>query len=163
MIDAQMVFPHNVVVLTAAAFDGIDPDVEVLRRPLRNTDPQQSVGVHSQIWDPQQDSQEMGGPAGPVRPTLQRYYYGAQAFVRDADEERALAVHATLADRVKAVLYTHPGLRVALPGLRVDYVDGSAEVLQRWGITNARYLSGEIEGVNLYLSTLEFWVETETR
>jgi hypothetical protein len=168
VIDASAsIFPNNVVDLVSIAFSGIDPDDEIgiFRRPLRNSDPQQSIGIHAQLWDPQDDSIEFMGQGtnlSPQRPTLQRYYYGAQAFVKDGDEERGLAVHATLSHRVRSVLYTHTPLKVALTGLKVMFEDGTEEVLQRWGISNARFYSGEIEGTNLYLSTLEFWVETET-
>lgn len=167
MIDVDFsIFPNNVVELVDIAFSGIDPAGEIghFKRPLRNTDPQQSIGIHAQLWSPDEDSYEFLGQENlnPQKPTLQRYYYGAQAFVKDGDEERGLAVHATLSHRVRSVLYTHAPLKVALTGLKVEFEDGSTEQLQQWGITNARYFSGEIEGTNLYLSTLEFWVETET-
>lgn len=160
----EAIFPNNVVEIVASALSGIDPDVMVKKRPLRNSDPAQSVGIHAQLWDPDEESLEMLGAENvhPQRPTLQRYVYGLQAFVKDGDEERGLAVHSTLAHRVRAVLYSHPTLRLVLGGLEVTYADNSKEVLKRWGITRARYFSGEIDASFLYLSTLEFWVETET-
>lgn len=160
------VFPHNVVELVAVPLGNIDPDIECFKRPLRNSDPQQSIGVHAQMWDPDTSSFEMmgqGGPMFPQQPTLQTYTYGVQAFVKDADEERGLAVHSALANRVRTMLYTFPALRVAFSQLKVEFENGQVEKLTRWGIRTARYFSGEIDSVNLYLSTLEFWVETETR
>lgn len=157
-------FPHNVVEIVWIPLDAIDTDIKCFKRPLRNTDPQQSIGIHSQMWTPDQESLEMlGAVAHPQQPTLQIYTYGVQAFVKDADEERGLAVHSVLSHRVRAVLYTFDPLRVALSQLKVEYENGQVEQLKRWGIRTARYFSGEIDSVNLYLSTLEFWVETEIR
>jgi len=159
------VFPTNVIEVIEIPLKGIDPDIQVFKRPLRNTDPQQSIGIFAQMWDPDEESFEMMGVdnAHPQMPTLQRYVYGIQAFVKDGDEERGLATHAYLAGSIRRVLYTFPPLRVALASLKVEFQDGSAEKLTRWGIRTARYFAGEIDGVNLYLATLEFWVETETR
>lgn len=162
---AESIFPHNVVEIVALPLGALDPDVECFKRPLRNSDPQQSVGVHAQMWDPDPESYEMLGAANihPMQPTLQTYTYGVQAFVKDGDEERGLAIHATLAHRVRTVLYTYEPLKVALASLSVPYENGQVEQLKRWGIRTARYFSGEIDSVNLYLSTLEFWVQTEIR
>lgn len=167
MIDVdpdEAIFPNNIVVLVAMAMQTIDPDVAVMKRPLRNEDPQQSIGVAAATWDPQEDSLEMKGighPA-PQEPTFQRYILTIQAFVKDGDAERGLAVHSVLAQRVRSVLYTNEGLRLALQGLSVEFQNGRTERLQRWGVRTARYFSGEIESQMLYLSTLEFWIETET-
>lgn len=175
MIEANTtLFPHNVVEIVAIPLAALDPTpvpsdglphLEVIKRPLRNTDPQQSIGVFAQMWNPEQDSYEMMGVdnAHPQQPTLQTYTYGIQAFVKDGDEERGLATHSTLETMVRRVLYTHQPLRVALASLKVEFADGSVEQLKRWGVRTARYFTNEIDGVNLFLATLEFWVETETR
>ena len=158
-------FPHNVVELVSVPLNAIDPDITCYKRPLRNSDPQQSIGIHSQIWTPNDESLEMLGASSPhpQLPTLQTYTYAIQAFVKDGDEERGLAVHSNLANAVRAVLYMHAPLRVALGQLKVEFENGQVEALKRWGVRTARYFSGEIDSINLYLSTLEFWVETETR
>lgn len=166
MIDTiTPVFPNNVIEVMAIPLAALDEDISLFKRPLRNTDPQQSIGIFAQMWTPDEDSYEfMGSDHAHVQmPTLQRYIYGVQAFIKDGDEERGLATHAFLAGAVRRVLYTFPPLKVALAALRVEFQDGSVEKLTRWGVRTARYFSGEIDGVNLYLSTLEFWVETETR
>lgn len=161
----EAVFPHNVVELVAIPLNAIDSDIQCFKRPLRNSDPQQSIGIHSQLWTPDDGSLEMLGAdnTAPQRPTLQTYTYAIQAFVKDADEARGLAIHSTLATAVRGVLYMHGPLRVALGQLKVEYENGQIEALKRWGVRTARFFSGEIESINLYLSTLEFWVETETR
>lgn len=175
MIDVTVpIFPNNVVEVLAEALKVIDPvpdppdgepHVEIIKRPLRNTDPQQSIGIFAQAWSPDMESLEFmgGGNAHPQQPTLQTYTYGIQAFVKDYEEERGLVVHAYLAGMIRRVLYTFGPLRVALAALRVEFQDDSVEQLKRWGVNTARYFAGEVEGENLYLATIEFWVETETR
>jgi hypothetical protein len=166
MIEApESVFPHNVVDLVAIPLNAIDSDITCYKRPLRNSDPRQSIGIHSQLWSPDQSSLEILGADSPAPqlPTLQTYTYGIQSFVKDSDEARGLAIHSTLSTHVRGVLYMHVPLRVALGQLKVEYENGQVEALKRWGVRTARYFSGEIDSINLYLSTLEFWVETETR
>ena len=161
----EAVFPNNVVKWTALAMQGIDPDVKVFQRALRNTDPQQSVGVFAQTWGPDIESLEMqalGHPA-PQMPTTQEYTLGVQAFVKDSNEERGLSVHAALSQRVRSVLYTDANLQLVLGQLSVNLDGGWTESMRRWGVRTARYFSGEINAQMLYLSTLEFWIETETR
>jgi hypothetical protein len=165
------VFPNNVVKWIAVAMQTIDPGspgnpgVSVFKRPLRNTDPQQSIGVFGQLWMPDQDSletQALGFPA-PQQPTIQRYQLGVQAFVKDAEEARGLAVHSVLSQRVRSVLYTNPDLQVVFSQLQANLGEGWVEAMRRWGITVARYFSGDVNGNNLYLTTTELWIETETR
>lgn len=157
------VFPNNVVKYIALAEQKIDPDIQVFKRALRNTDPQQSIGVFAQSWGPDPQSYEMMGIGSPQMPTVQEYTLGVQAFIKDSNEERGLAIHSVLSQRVRSVLYTDPSLQVLLAQLSADLGNGFVESMRRWGVRSARYYSGEISSQMLYLSTLEFWIETETR
>lgn len=160
------IFPNNAVHYIALAMGKIAPnEIAVLKRTLRNEDPMMSIGVFAQTWDPKVDSLEMRGAPliAPQRPPIQTYGLGVQAFVKDTEEERGLATHATLAHDVRTVLYTDPDLQVVLAGLQVSLADGSIESVKRWGIVTANYYSGEIRSEMLYLSTLQCWIETETR
>jgi hypothetical protein len=156
----ESIFPNNVVELTAMAMQRIDTDLTVVRRPLRSSDPQQSVGVHAQLWTPDEESYEMIGALS-REPTMQQYLIAVQAFVKHGDEEVGLATHSALSNYVRSVLYRDADLRVALQGLSVKYLNGTLETLKRWGIRTQRYFSNEIDAQWLYLSTLEFWIETE--
>jgi hypothetical protein len=161
----EAIFPNNLVKWIAIAMEGIDPGVKVFKRPLRNSDPQQSIGVFGQLWMPEQDSLEMqslGNPA-PQQPTIQRYQLSVQAFVKDAEEARGLAVHSVLSQRVRSVLYTNPDLQVVFSELKANLGEGWVESMRRWGITVARYYSNDLNGTNVYLTTTELWTETETR
>lgn len=156
------IFPNNVIAGLVARFDEIDSDLFVTSRPLRTTDPLQSVGVFGTIWSPVLDSMELRGRLGANsnEPTLGRYTITIQAYVKDADEERGAAVHSVLSGTVRAILYRDQPLRDYLGGLTSE-VEGLTERAQRWGVTNQRYLTNELESEWLYLSSIEMFVETQ--
>lgn len=154
------IFPNNIVNLVTLHTRALDPDITVLRRPLRSSDPTQCAGITAVTWDPDEGSTEMKG-TGNNEPTLSTYVLGIQAFIKDMEEERGLATHATFSKMIRSMLYRNTALRVGLSALS-STTDGSTERTQRWGIRIQRYVSNEIDGAFLYLSTLEFWLETET-
>lgn len=164
MIDADYpVFPNNIISLVATRASYIDSDLKIFKRPLRSSDPSECFGVFAAQWTPNEDSVEMRGTPTPGagEPTLQTYLVALQAFVKDFQEERGLAKHSVLSTLVRAMLYRDDPLRLGLAALSVTQ-SGSVERARRWGIRTQRFLSNEVEGNFLYLSTLEFWLETET-
>lgn len=163
MIDSStVVFPNNIVSLVNTQAQLLDPDLFVVARPLRESDNIQSVGTYAMEWSPDNDSFEMRGmPVGRSEPTLQYYLINVQGFVKDMDEERGLAVHSILSKRLRSMLYRNDALRVGLLALSVT-MDGSTERAKRFGVRRQNYVSNELNGTWLYLSTLEFWLETET-
>lgn len=154
--ESTVVFPNNVISLLQPLLAGIDADITVKRRPLRNDDPNESVGIYGSVRQPDTQSLEIGHQ-NPHEPTISRYHLGIQGFVKDGDEERGLAIHAILSQKIWSVLYRNATVALNLPLLTVT--DGNERV-RRWGVENQRFLSTEIEGTFLYLSTLDFWVET---
>lgn len=156
------VFPNNAVALIKSRFQLLDSDLFVTGRPLRDSDLPQSIGVFAIMWQPREDSYEMrGGPAGRSEPTLQRYLVSVQAFVKNMDQEAGISTHAVLSKLIRTTLYRDEPLRVALGSL--SWTNGSCtERTQRWGISQQRYVSNEIRGEWLFLSSLELWLETET-
>ena len=159
---STVVFPNNVVDLVATRMKAIDKDLYVAKRQLRPSDPNQSLGVFASLWVPDDQSYEIkNGPVGRSEPSIQRYQITIQAFVKDMDEERGLAVHSVLSKMVRSVLYRDEPLRVGLTALSTT-ISGSTETTKRWQVDTARYIANEIQGSWLYLSTLDFWLETET-
>ena len=155
-------FPYNIVGAIADELATIDDEIFVIRRPLRESDPVQSIGVFGVQWMPDEESLEMrGGFPGPSQPTLSQYIISIQIVVKDADEVRGAATHGTLAKIVRTMLYRNEALRVALHQLS-STTAGSTERTQRFGVRTQRYLSNELQGSWLYMSTIEFWLETET-
>lgn len=158
MIDPTLesAFPNNVVVCLGIVLPGIDSDCTILKRPLRPTDPNYSVGVYSTAWTPQEDSHEIGR----VDPTLNNYQIGIQTLVKDGDTERGLAISNILTNRVRAVVYRNEPLRVALGSLYVQDAT-SRESMKRWGVRSQRFMSNDIEGTFVTISVLDLWLETE--
>jgi hypothetical protein len=157
-------FPMNVANTIALALEVIDPDVQIFRRPLRTTDPIQCISVVEVDWDPT-DSMEMRGKDKPAEPTIQRYTIGVQAMVKDMEEQRGIVVHSKLARRVRHVLYRDEDLRIALRESRIQYGDFgemSTETLQRHGIAGQQFMANRPpRGGFVFLSTVEFWFETQ--
>lgn len=153
-------FPNNIVEMIATRAELIDDDLFVAKRPLKPTDPNQSIGINATLWTPDDDSLEMRGMAQ-MEPSLSRYLITIQAYVKDMDEINGLNVHSVLSRRLRAMLYNDAPLRAALWGLSSTLL-GVTEKTQRWGVSRQRFYSNEISSSWLYLSILEFWLETET-
>lgn len=161
MIEASdSVFPNSIIRVIANQVQMIDSDLFVTRRPLRSSDPNQSVGVFPGQWVPDERSQEMGR-INPGEPTMQQYVVGVQAFIKDGDEEKGLARHSTLSYAIRSMLYRDAAIRVGFQSLTYTS-NGVTERLRRWGIRSQRFLSNELSGSWLYLSTLEIWAETDS-
>lgn len=165
MIDPTApVFPNNIVEVLALACEAYiddEPDpkkrVQVLRRPITPEDPVQCIGIFGQMWTPDVSSHEIGT----VEPTLQAYDIKVQCLVKDMEEKRGLAAHSVLSKLVRNMVYRQPQLRLALSSLS-DATGGATERLQRYGLRSQDYVSGEVTGQFLYLSTLNLYFETET-
>lgn len=163
MTDPSIGFPMNVVAELDSTFKGhvaalLDEDFVIITRPLRNTDPSRSVGIFPVDWRPSENSFEMTGGVGP---TLSRYLFRVQNLVKHTDEIEGRALYAHDSKLVRAVLYRDTALRVRLAAL-TETTLGMRERTQRYGVNTQRFLNNEINGMFLYLSTTEFWLETET-
>lgn len=162
IVTDDSVFPNNVVSLIKTRIKLLDADLFVVGRPARDSDLPQTVGIYPIMWQPQLESFEMkSGPVGRSEPTLQRYLIAVQAFVKNMDQEIGISTHSVLSKLIRTTLYRDEPLRVALGSLM--WTNGSCiERAMRWGISQQRYVSNEIRGEWLFLSSLEFWLETET-
>jgi hypothetical protein len=158
--DATAVFPNNVAELIAQRIgDLYAPDILIVKRPLKIIDKTQSVGVFPSDWFPDETSWEF--PA--KQPTIQRYIIKVQSFCKDMSEERGIAVHSVMSKVMRSLLYGDQPLAIGLNTLSVA-MDGTTERIQRRGINRQSFLSNEIpQGEFLYLSTIEYYIETETK
>lgn len=149
-----MDFPENIIEeikVSLLEMEGVD---HVIRRPLRPTDPTESVGVFAMSWSPE-DWQ-----IGQFDPAVTQYLIAIQTFVKHGNEEEGVTAHARLAKRVRVMLYRDDDLRLRL-GTLSAVEDGLTERTQRWGVRAQRYLSNELQGNFLFLAVTELWVETE--
>lgn len=97
----------------------------------------------------------------PGEPTLQRYDFVIQALVKHTDQVEGTAIISALSSMIRRMLYRDAALTVALTSLSSSAL-GSIERTQRWGVGSQRYLTNEISGNWVFVSTSEFWVETES-
>jgi hypothetical protein len=163
MIEGSIaVFPNNIVVILSTNLEFIDkPDTPVIKRRLYSTDPESAIGVAAAIWTPDQTSYEMRGPSLAGVATIQRYDITIQCMIRDMDQVRGLMRHAELTKRVQKFVMGDPTLLGSLRGL-ASTLYGVPETLKKWHIENTRYLSEEVEGEYVNLSTTTVRFETET-
>lgn len=147
-------FPNNVVEVLAEEFMGIEGMEFVLKRPLNATDPDMCLGVFALDWVPEEYE------IGQYEPAIATYHYAVQAFVKHANEEEGIAKHTILSKMVRAMLYRESSIRVRLGSLTETSL-GIKERTQRWGVRQQRFMSNEIAGAFLYLSTVELWLQTE--
>lgn len=155
---ADSVFPDNAVALIVARIPAaVDANLTVVRRPLRPTDPTQSVGVFPLTYTDDITSVEIQS----VQPTLSRYGVIIQSLVKDFDEQDGINVHSILSYRLRSMFYRDTPLHVGLTALSVTMNNGK-ERMQRRGITTQRFLSNEVNKVFTYTAWLEVWLETET-
>jgi len=150
----------NFVSMVAARLDLIDPDVMVFRRKLYNTDPAQAIGVAAENWSPNPQSYEMLGQ-GTSEPSINRYDVAVQCLIKDSDEQRGIAVSSKLSKMVRGILLADPPLRDSLRVLS-SKLYGVTERTLKWSVPSQRYLSQELSGQFVYLSTIQVQLETES-
>jgi hypothetical protein len=136
---------------------GDDPPTEILKRPLRHTDPALSLGIYAYNWVPNPESAQIGQN----EPALATYLYRIQLMVKHATETEARALFTSHGKIVRAILYRDTALRVRLAALQEDLL-GSRERFMRFGVRNQSFLNNELRGAFVYLATTDLWVETET-
>jgi hypothetical protein len=154
----MIVFPNNAVELIVARINTLYPELLVVKRPLKQTDLSQSVGVYPSLWQPDETSYEHPSK----QPTVQRYIVKVQSFAKDTVEERGIAIHSVMAKVIRTMLYNDDPLFVGLNVLSVTMF-GVTERIQRRGILRQQYMNNEISGQFLFLSTLDYYIETETK
>src|SRR5689334_12584758 len=147
--DTTTVFPNNAANLIFTRLQDLyGNDLTIVRRRLRSSDAGQAIGVYPSDWFPDEQSWEFPSK----EPTLQRYIIKLQSFAKDYDEERGIAVHSVMAKVMRSLLYADQPLAVGLNALRVT-MNGTTEAIMRRGINRQTYLSNEVDGAYLFLST----------
>ncbi len=156
------IFPNNIVNLIKVRLPvAVDVDLTILRRALRPSDPNQSVGIYPNVWGPELESFEMS-PNMKNIPTMQDYRVFVQSFVKHTDEEEAISTHSVLAQRIRSMLYADNLLQLAFADL-VYTSSGKTERAMRWGPQAQRFMSNEVQGSFLQSSITEFWLQTVTQ
>ncbi|WKW85477.1 hypothetical protein SEA_REYNAULD_25 [Rhodococcus phage Reynauld] len=160
ILDDVVAFPNNVVALMVPTLQSIDPSVRVHTRPFRQLDSGVSISVYPLIRNPDDESMEMSGD-GIAEPTINRYTISVEGLVVDKDGTRGNRRSSVLNTLLRHKLYRDQGLLQSLPELYVDLA-GSREKFKRRGLSAQRYMNNEDKTSFVFLSTIEFWFETET-
>ena len=155
-------FPENIIDVLAdeigLQMKGLDA---VLKRPLKPIDPDITIGIFTVDWEPSLPSAEMGGGLRTYGPTLGAYQFRIQYLIKHGDEEEGRTLYALGTKNLRSILAGASDLRVRLGEL--DEVSlGLHERVQRFGVRNQKFLNNEIQGTFMYLSSTDFWVETES-
>lgn len=156
---ADLPFPENVVQELINTFQdqALFPYDAVVARPLRTTDPAVTLGVFAVDWMPDERSAEIGKRHGP---TLTSYVFAIQGLIKHGDEQAGIRMHSILAKNIRSMLDRDQGLHVRLGQLSEASL-GVAERAQRWGVRGQRFANNEVGGGFIYLSTTEFYLQTE--
>lgn len=158
--DSEAVFPSNAINLIGARLGLEDSRLSVLQRSLRTSDPNYSIGIYPTTWTPNSGTEEMLGILNTHEATLQQYICVIQVFVKHSNEEQGIVEHSILTQTIRSILASDVVLRSQLGGLQAS-VGGSTWRLKRWWVRSGRYLSGAVNGNNLYLATNDLILEVE--
>lgn len=150
-------FPMNVLDELAVAFGTHMPNHTVIQRPLRYSDPNQSIGLYAVDTNPLQEAMVIGQQ----EPILNRYNYRIQNLVKHSAEITGKSWFTLDAKTIRAVLYRDNALTLRLAAL-VEEVLGTREVAKQWGVSRQRFLSNELQSQFIYLAQTDFWLETES-
>lgn len=169
--DGQAVFPGNVIEVIQVGLPMIYSGMIVLPRRLRVAETAgQLVGIYPMTQVADDTSTEMnnkrligGDPnSKSSQPTLRTYVIGVQCMVKDSDETSGAFTLMALTNAVIGSLYNNALISVGLNTLSIS--DGTRiETIQKRGINRVRYLDGTIGQSFVYLSTIEYYVQTETK
>ncbi len=149
-------FPDNIVQAFKTALLTLPGITTAVGRPLRMIDPNASVGVFAEEWLPGE-----WGIGQPREPLDNRYGIKIQLLIKHANEEEARAQHSVLSKSIRVMVYRNSALQLALPQLS-ETSDGVRETVLKWDVRAQRFISNEIEGEFLFLSSTEVIVTTET-
>lgn len=158
--DATNIFPSNVVQLVSARFAIEDSRLTVLKRPLRTQDPNFSIGVWANNWQPVPHTNEMLGIDFARQSTLEQYVVYIQGFCRNADEIAGLNQHCVMAESIRSILATDGPLREQLGGLTA-VLNGQTKSLKKFWVRAGRYVNNQVNGENMYLTTNDLMLEVE--
>lgn len=157
-LETETGFPGNVLGEIELSLQDYMPMFQVIRRPVRQTDPERTIGLFLVDWTPRMDSVLIGPQ---WEPELATYEYRLQLLIKHTDEIEGRRMFGAASKSLKAILYRDPDLVVRLTTLNETVLD-VRETVKRFGVRRQRFLNNEIRGSFLYLAATDLWVETES-
>lgn len=153
-----MGFPADIIEVIKNYAEDIPGVVTVLKRGLRPTDENGSVGITAATRLP--DETEMGMSYG-GEPSLSTWNIVIGHFVKAETEEEAERLHIEVANSLWRMLYQDQAFLVDLRSL-VDMTGAQTERVQRHWVVAQRFASNEIEGSFVRMSSTELNVQIQT-
>jgi len=135
-------FPDCIIEVLKTRLGTISGVSGVLVRPLEPTDPNGSVAVTFELWQPVQI--EMGTGRG-FDPSLSDYVLHIEHMVKHAEREAGYLQHRTVATKIRSMLYRDTDTQVAFRQLA--YIDSLVhERLMKWSLEQ-RFAANQTETV----------------
>lgn len=129
--DTLVVFPNLVLDIIYARLKMIDDRLNVVNRGIRALDPNLTVGVYPEAWEPVDRSEEMLGETGPASiASLGEYYFQIHTVTSGFDQLVSQRQHSLLAKTVRDTLEFDQPLRVALRNLPAVTSMGKVETFK---------------------------------
>lgn len=150
-------FPENIVDVLKTHMVRLDLVDLVVGRSLNPNDPNMTLGVDVEEWEPDEVTM---GPNG-IMPTLQTYTMTLQYILKHESEEEGQKLHRKASKEIRLMLYGDDQLAVALQQL-IEVSGSRRERLQIWSIVRQKFASNEISGAFVSMSVAEVRFQTET-
>lgn len=117
--DAAAIFPNLVLDVLIERLKLLDSKVTVVNRGIRKLDPDLTIGLYPESWQPVSDSEEFQGGLLGQRSvsTLNEYFFQIHTLGKSADMIKGQSRHSVLCRSVRDVVEFDAPLRVALESL----------------------------------------------
>lgn len=143
-------FPASIVLTVARNLRRFSALEMVMLRPLRPIDPNYCAGVFSFDWTPGIGSYAIGQED----PQHAVYHLRIQVMVKHTNEEEGLQEHSVLSKSLRAMVYRDEQLRAELTALE-ETIFGVAERLKHYTVQAQRFMTNELQGTYIYLSSMD--------
>lgn len=143
-------FPASIVTTLTRNLRRLPVIQEVLMRPLRPVDPNYCLGVFANDWTPGIGSYAIGQED----PQHATYHVRIQCMVKHLIEQEGLQEHSVLSKSLRAMVYRDAQLRAELTAL-AEETFGVAERLKHYTVQAQRFLTNELSGSYIYLSSMD--------
>lgn len=130
--DTLVVFPNLVTDIVYERLKLLDVRLNVVNRGVRAIDPDLTVGIYPEAWQPVDSSEEfLGLETGPASvATLGEYFFQIHTVTSGYDQTDSQRRHSLLAKVVRDCVEFDGPLRVALAGLPPVVVAGKTETFK---------------------------------
>ena len=163
--DTLVVFPNLVIDIIYERLKLIDDKLNVVNRGVRAMDPNLTVGLYPEAWEPVDRSEEFMGETGPASiATLGEYYFQIHTVTSGFDQLVSQRQHSLLAKTVRDVLEFDQPMRVALRGLPPVSSMGKVETFKKLKVLRQAYFPlDKASNSFVNLGALRCKITTETK